>query len=445
MSPIAEAPAYRASRSPAITIPLDCKRLPMTPPRLTRVASLRAGARILAALVLGITLGVLAGPETPVLTAAQTAGGVWLDALRMTIIPLVFALIVAGIGRNFASTGSALIARRAIFLFVAILFGSAVFGVSLGSAIFANWTVAGLDALKDHASAIPPLPPLSESLRALVPANPIASAAQGAVVPVVVFAMLFAVALRHIEASRGALIGDLFRGVADTLLVIIGWVLWLAPLGVFALAFDVAARSGLAVGVVLAWYVGARVIGGVVLATAAVAIVGIFARTPVRTFIKAALPAQSVAFSTQSSLASLPAMLEGARALRLPEGPAGTILPLAVALFRISAPTAISLAVLALAHMNGIELGFTQLALLVVLATLNNLVIAGLPNQISFFAAYAPVALAVGVPIELLPLLLAVDVIPDMFATTANVTADLAIATILTEGEANEPVVEIAP
>jgi Na+/H+-dicarboxylate symporter len=63
-------------------------------------------------------------------------------------------------------------------------------------------------------------------------------------------------------------------------------------------------------------------------------------------------------------------------------------------------------------------------------------VIAGLPNQISLFAAYAPVAIAVGVPIELLPLFLAVDTIPDMFATTANVTADLAVTTMLTEGEA---------
>jgi Na+/H+-dicarboxylate symporter len=372
----------------------------------------------------------------------QIVGGLWLDALRMTIIPLVFALIVTGIGTGVATGGSTRIARRAIVLFVGILFASGVFGVTFGTFFFEGWTVSDLDALRGGASAIPPLPALSESLRALVPANPIAAAAQGAVVPVVIFALLFAVALRHVEVSRATLIGDLFEGIAETLLVIIGWVLWLAPLGVFALAFDVAARSGLAVGVVLAWYVAARVVGSIVLGVAAVVAVILLARTPLRAFLKAVLPAQSVAFSTQSSLASLPAMLEGARALRLPEAPAGTVLPLAVALFRISAPTAISLAVLALAHMNGIELGLPQLALVVVLATLNNLVIAGLPNQISFFAAYAPVALAVGVPIELLPLLLAVDVIPDMFATTANVTADLAVTTILTEdgrAEGQEP------
>ena len=126
-------------------------------------------------------------------------------------------------------------------------------------------------------------------------------------------------------------------------------------------------------------------------------------------------------------------MLEATQALGLPARPVGTVLPLAMALFRISAPTAIGLATLALASLNGIELGLGQLGLVALLAVLNNLVIAGLPNQISFFAAYAPVALAVGVPIELLPLFLAVDTIPDMFATAANVTADVAVTTILTE------------
>ena len=109
-----------------------------------------------------------------------------------------------------------------------------------------------------------------------------------------------------------------------------------------------------------------------------------------------------------------------------------------VGAFGLGLPTAIAVAVLALAHLNGVALGLPQLALVAAFAALNNLVIAGLPNQISLFAAYAPVAIAVGVPIELLPLFLAVDTIPDMFATTANVTADLAVTTVLTEGEAEQ-------
>ncbi|MGJ3647914.1 dicarboxylate/amino acid:cation symporter [Sphingomonas sp. GlSt437] len=396
-------------------------------------------ARILIGLIAGLAGGYLAGSQAAALPALQTIGGLWLDALRMPIVPLVFALIVTGLGTT-ASGGSTRVARRAIGAFIVFLFASAVFGVALGWGMFSSWQVAGLDALRIDAGKVPSLPPLQDSLRALVPVNPIAAAAQGAIVPVVIFALLFAVALRRIEARHAAAIGEFFQGVADALLVIIGWVLLAAPLGVFALAFDVAARSGLGVGALLAWYVAARVIAGIVLMAAFVLLVAVAARTPLRAFARAALPAQSVAFSTQSSLASLPAMIEGARALNLPDRQVGTVLPLAVALFRINAPAAITLAILALAKLNGVELSLAQLALVVPLSVLNNLVIAGLPNQISFFAAYAPVALAVGVPIELLPLFLAVDTIPDMFATTANVTADLAVTTLLTErGGDDEP------
>ena len=401
-----------------------------------------AVGRILAGLIAGLGLGYLAGPDSVALPALQTIGGVWLDTLRMPIIPLVFALVVTGLGSGSGAGGSSRVARRAIGAFVLFLSASAIFGVALGSAMFSGWQVTGLDAVRGTGGKLPDLPPLGETLRALVPVNPIASAAQGAIVPVVLFALLFAIALRHIDRSRAAAIANGCQGIADALLVIIGWVLLVAPLGVFALAFDVAARSGFAVGALLLWYVVARIVGGIVLLAGFVLLVAVVARTRLPTFLRAVLPAQSVAFSTQSSLASLPAMLEATRTLSLPARPVGTVLPLAVALFRISAPTAIGLATLALARLNGIELGLGQLGLVALLAVLNNLVIAGLPNQISFFAAYAPVALAVGVPIELLPLFLAVDTIPDMFATAANVTADVAVTLILTEGateEADEP------
>ena len=397
-----------------------------------------AVGRILAGLIAGLGLGYLAGPDSVALPALQTIGGVWLDTLRMPIIPLVFALVVTGLGSGSGAGGSSRVARRAIGAFVLFLSASAIFGVALGSAMFSGWQVTGLDAVRGTGGTLPDLPPLGETLRALVPVNPIASAAQGAIVPVVLFALLFAIALRHIDRSRAAAIANGCQGIADALLVIIGWVLLVAPLGVFALAFDVAARSGFAVGALLLWYVVARIVGGIVLLAGFVLLVAVVARTRLPTFLRAVLPAQSVAFSTQSSLASLPAMLEATRTLGLPARPVGTVLPLAVALFRISAPTAIGLATLALARLNGIELGLGQLGLVALLAVLNNLVIAGLPNQISFFAAYAPVALAVGVPIELLPLFLAVDTIPDMFATAANVTADVAVTLILTEGATEE-------
>jgi Na+/H+-dicarboxylate symporter len=143
------------------------------------------------------------------------------------------------------------------------------------------------------------------------------------------------------------------------------------------------------------------------------------------------VPAQAVAASTQSSLASLPPMLAGAERLGVPSGTSSVILPLAVAVFRLAAPATIVIVALTMARMSGVEVGIQQMAIIVALATINTLVIAGLPNQITFFAAYAPPALAAGIPIELLPLFLAVDTIPDIFYTITNVTADLSVTSVV--------------
>jgi Na+/H+-dicarboxylate symporter len=158
-------------------------------------------------------------------------------------------------------------------------------------------------------------------------------------------------------------------------------------------------------------------------------------------FARAALPAQAVAASTQSSLASLPPMVAGAERLNLPHATSSVVLPLAVALFRIAAPASIVIVTLAMARMSGVEIGPGQIAIAALLATINTLVIVGLPNQVTFFAAYAPPAIAAGVPIELLPLLLAVDTIPDIFYTISNVTADLAVTTVVSRGD-GEPATE---
>ena len=108
---------------------------------------------------------------------------------------------------------------------------------------------------------------------------------------------------------------------------------------------------------------------------------------------------------------------------------------MAVALFRIAAPASIVIVSLALAHLAGVTLGPLQLAIIAGLVVVNALTIAGLPNQITFFAAYAPPALAAGVPIELLPLMLPVDAIPDMAHTLSNVTADHGVTALLAPRE----------
>jgi Na+/H+-dicarboxylate symporter len=282
---------------------------------------------------------------------------------------------------------------------------------------------------------MPPVPPASEWVSGLIPTNVVAAAAEGAIVQLTLFALLFGIAVSRLPEERRAPLLAVFQAVADTVLVIVRWVLLLAPIGVAALGFGVGAKLGFGAGAVLAQYVAVQigVVTAIGLAMYGVAV--LIGRVRLRDFARAAAPSQAVAFSTQSSLASMPPMLAGAERLGLKAGVPAVVLPLAVAVFRIAAPCSIVIAVLAMAKMNGVEVGFGALVLVVGMATLNTLVIAGLPNQVTFFAAYAPPALAAGVPIELLPLLLAVDTIPDMFYTVANVTADLAVTSAVAREE----------
>jgi proton glutamate symport protein len=270
-----------------------------------------------------------------------------------------------------------------------------------------------------------------DALLGLVSPNLAAAAAEGAIPPLAIFALLFGVAAARLPAERTQTILDALAQAAEIVLVIVGWVLALAPIGVAALGFALGARLGLGAGSALASYVGTQIAVTLVLGIAMYALAAFGARVGVGSFARAALEPQAVAASTQSSLAALPAMLAAAgRLTRSPEAASApaAVLPLAVALFRLAAPASIVIVTLATAHLHGTHLAPATLVTVVGLSILGTLIIAGLPNQTTFFAAYAPALLAAHLPIDLLPLFLAVDVIPDIFYTVTNVTADLSVA-----------------
>jgi Na+/H+-dicarboxylate symporter len=395
-------------------------------------------ARILAALGAGLTLGTLgAAADWPLgqpVAVAGVIGGIWLDGLKMTVVPLVFALIVTGIASAAATAGAGGATRRALWLFVGLLLVSALVGATLGSALLGVWSPpeGALQALRTErgGGALPDLPPVAEWFRTLVPTNVVSAAAEGAIVPLTIFALFFGLAAARLPHGQSRSLLGFFEAVAQAMLMIVRWVLLLAPIGVFALSFSMGARLGLGAAAALAHYVSVQIAVTLVLGLAMYPLATLAGRIRLGSFARAALPAQAVAASSQSSLASLPPMLAGAERLNVSTSTASVVLPLAVALFRLAAPASIVIVTLAMARMSGVEIGPAQIAIAACLASINTLVIAGLPNQVTFFAAYAPPALAAGVPIELLPLLLAVDTIPDIFYTVTNVTADLAVTSV---------------
>src|SRR5262249_21968841 len=144
--------------------------------------------------------------------------------------------------------------------------------------------------------------------------------------------------------------------------------------------------------------------------------VALFGRLSLVRFAKALLPAQALAISTQSSLATLPAMLECAqKELGIPERVTSITLPLAVSLFRMTSPIVNISIVIFVAHVYGVHLDAARIAVGVVLAVVTSFGVVGLPSQLSLFNTTVPISLGMGVPLDLLPLLLAVEVIPDIF------------------------------
>ena len=409
---------------------------------------------VIAALVAGVVVGAMAqGADAPWLTGGlgvvESLGQVWLNALRMTVIPLVFSLLVTGIVSIADAAATGRIAARSLMVFGVLLVGATVYAILAGLGLLALWPIdpeagrALLAGVPADSAAVVGEAARTDGLRAflasLAPANVVKAAADDGVLAVVVFAVAFGFAATRIKADLRRPLAGFFEAVAETMVVIVHWVLLAAPFGVFALALGVGLRAGLGVAGTLAHYVAIVCLSqiGLILIVYGVAVV--WGRIPLARFARAVAPAQVVAVSTQSSLASLPVMIERARDwLGVPQTSAGLILPLAVAVFRITSPVANLAVCLYVAQLNGIDLSLGVLIAGGLTAIAVSIASVGLPGQVSFFAAIGPICLAMGLPLGVLPLLLAVEVIPDIFRTVGNVTADLAATRIVQGGDAEE-------
>jgi Na+/H+-dicarboxylate symporter len=264
-----------------------------------------------------------------------------------------------------------------------------------------------------------------------VPANPVRAAAEEQFLPLILFTVVFALALTRITPERREGVGRFFRGVADTMFVLIRWVLWFTPVGVFALAFALAARTGLGGAGALIYFV-VLLSALLLLFTLVLYPVGTLAGgAPTGAFVRALIPAQAVAVSTRSSLACLPSLMDGAeRELRLAPAVAGFVLPLSVSTFKVHRTISDVVELLFLARLYGIELGPGQVATFFVTALILSFSAVGIPSGGYSFKTL-PAFLAVGIPLEGVAILKAVDVIPDIFKTLLNVTGDMTAATIL--------------
>lgn len=403
---------------------------------------MKEGTRVLVALGTAIVGGALIGASgNPTLLQAADAiapvGTVWVNAIRMTVIPLVVSLLITGVASASDVRAIGRLGGRTLLVFGLLLVSVAAFAIPLAPLMFTLLPQG----------AKPPLPAgaaeaagqlatggqtqtVAAWLTGLIPTNAVAAAASGAMVPLILFTLLLALAIaRSSPPSRDALLG-FFRALAEAMLVMVRWIVGLAPIGVFALVLPLAAHVGAGLAGAIGFYIAAYSLGCITVIVLLYPVVAVFGGIPLRQFARAALPPQLIAFSTSSSIASLPALVDSAEnTLTLPPNVTGFVLPLAVSTFKIAAPVSWTMGALFVSWFYGVPLHARELATIAFATVFLAFGVPGIPR--GAFIMLTPLFSAIGLPVEGIGILIAVDALPDLFATTLNVTGDLAASAII--------------
>jgi proton glutamate symport protein len=396
-----------------------------------------------AAVVLGIAIG--ASGSAALLGAADfltPLGALWVNAIRMTVIPLVISVLITGVASAADVKAIGRLGGRTLLVFLVLLAGVAAIVLPTAPLLFA--------LLPHGGAARPPLPAgaaeaagqvagaqhqtLGAWITSLLPPNPVSAAANGQIVPLILFTLFLAIAIaRSPEKTRATLVG-FFQALGDAMLLLVSWVVMLAPLGVFALVLPLAAHAGASLAGAIGFYIVAYSLSCLLVTFLLYPVVAAFARVPLRRFARAALPPQLIAFSSSSSMATLPALVKsGERGLGLTPRVTGFVLPLAVSTFKIAAPVSWTVGALFVGWFYGIPLGVRELAIVAFAGVFLSFAGPGVPR--GAFIMLTPLFLAIGLPAEGIGILIAVDAIPDTFSTVLNVTGDLAAAALVARGE----------
>ncbi|MFP6800908.1 MAG: dicarboxylate/amino acid:cation symporter [Pseudomonas sp.] len=384
--------------------------------------------QILIGLGLGVLTGMLFKADALVLAPIGT---LFLNAIKMLIVPLVFVSLVAGIT---AMSDSAKLGRISVKT-IAIYLVTTAFAVSIGllfGALFAPGE--GMNMIASGVQETKQAPSLVQILVGLVPTNPVTAFAEGNILQIIVFAIALGVSMNLI-GEKAAPAVKLFDSLAEVFYKLTDLVMRCAPIGVFALIAGVVASHGIEVLLPLA-----SVIGVIYLASIAHmllvygGLLAMLARLSPLRFFKGVAPALAVAFSTSSSAGTLPVSIECARKnLGVSQGVAGFVLPVGATINMDG--TAIYQGVLALfiAQAFGVDLNGGQYLMIILTATLASIGTAGVPG--AGLIMLGLVLTSVGLPLEGVALIAGIDRILDMARTTVNVAGDLMTTTLVGRSE----------
>ena len=400
---------------------------------------------------LGLGLAAAATQSPPLLAVTRwlrPLGTLFLNLLSMVVIPLVATALFAGVAglgdvRRVGRLGFRTLGFFWVTTLAAILIGFLVAALALP---FAAITGAQQAALRDAASADSSFvrhaaEQLSTGARyivELIPANPVRAAADGNLLPLIVFITIFAVAAAALPDEKRHALTELADVATQALIRIVRWVLLLAPLGIFAIVASAVAQFGVDLIKAMAVFILTVIAGlAVLIAIVYLPVVALTARLGAWRYLRAIRASLLMAFSTTSSLATLPVMLDAAETdLRIPRTVASFALPLGASIGRAGSALFQAVAVLFVARLYGVAFGFGDMFQAGAAVFLASLTVASVPS--ASIVSLVPAFTATGLPLTGLQLLLGLDRIPDMFRTMTNVFGTLTAATVVGAVEAEK-------
>ncbi|PLA74775.1 dicarboxylate/amino acid:cation symporter [Hydrogenovibrio sp. SC-1] len=407
--------------------------------------------QILIALLFAVVMGVWTGAETQLLGVSWLAiytfvGTLFLNALKMIVVPLVVSAIITGVANVGSQGGFGRLGAKTVGYYVFTSFIAIMIGLVLVNVIEPGVSGEAAPVLESNEAVMSAVAGKSagdvvDIFLRMIPVNVVDAAAQGQMLGLIFFSLLFGFFMTRIEGPAKETLNHFWQGIFDVMMLITAWVMKFAPLGVFGLVAASVAKTGLDQFGNLAWFFMTVVLA---LATHMLVVMPLLlrfvgkVRNPWLHF-QAMAPALLTAFSTSSSSSTLPITLNALeKRAGVSNRVSSFVLPLGATVNMDGTALYECVAAVFIAQLFGVPLDFSTQLLIVVIALTTSIGVAGIPS--ASLVAISIILVAVGLPAEAIGLLLVVDRLLDMMRTMVNIFSDSVGAVIIARSEGEDQV-----
>ncbi|MDX1386297.1 MAG: dicarboxylate/amino acid:cation symporter [bacterium] len=430
---------------------LDPKSLERLSSYLSSLMKGRLWLQVFIGMILGVTTGILLGPSvhwvdpntaTLITNWLSLPGQLFLALIQMIVIPLVVASIILGIGASESFEQLRKMGLQVVGYFLA----TTVLAIGLGFLVAfliqpGNWInkelVQATLATQPNTPTVENAPPLDfiespQKIITILPDNPLSSMVEGQMFQIVLFSIIFGIALLMISKEKSKPLLDVLKAILEVCMTIVRWAMWLAPLAVFGLLTQLTSKIGLSALLGMAVYVATVLLGLLLLFLCYLILLALFAKISPFYFLKSTKEVLLLAFSTSSSAAVMPLTIKTVeQKLSVRPSVSQFVIPLGATINMNGTALYQGVATIFLAQVFGIEIGWAGLLLVVVTAVGASIGTPATPGV--GIVVLAMVLESVGIPAAGIALILGVDRILDMSRTTINVCGDM-VASKLTDG-----------